>query len=102
MWYNHTSSSIAPAIRRRRTYTILLGLATLVIGLNLYSPAHPNLCERTLGCTIIGLGLLPLWRWQIGLDKGLPFLAIIGLLYALSYGTPDIHAKQVFIDMVLR
>jgi hypothetical protein len=88
IWYEHVSSSFTHRVQRRRTCAILLGFSALIAGLNLYSPAHPNLSERVLGSVILGLGILPLWRWQIGLDTGLPFLALIGLLYALSYGVP--------------
>ena len=56
--------------------------------LNAIAPAHPPGGTRILATAVLVVGLLPALWWVWKGARGLPFLAAIGGLYALSFGAP--------------
>ena len=66
----------------------LAGALGLIACLNLYAPAGPGWMVRVLASVVVVAGLLPAYLWERAQISDLPFLPVLGAMYALYFGTP--------------
>lgn len=88
VWYAAVSRRPDATDVNAQRRSILIGLAVILIALNLYAPAEPTILERLLASVLIVIAIVPVWRWLSGADNGTPLLAFITLLYGLYYSVP--------------
>jgi hypothetical protein len=75
-----------------------VGVCGVALALNAIAPAHSPGSTRLLAAAVLVVGMLPAlwWVWRGG--RGLPFLAAIGGLYALSFGAPVFLREHFTIE----
>ncbi len=82
---------------------VLLGAG--LVWLFLSRPAELSLEQALLGLTIIGLGCLPLLIYLRDVQRpSLPFLSLVGLYYAISFGLPlfTAHLQEQQSNLMFR
>ena len=78
-----------------------LGLAALVLILNLYAPAEPTVIERVLASAIILVAFGSIWRWiyRGGGGPEFGFLPVVLIVYALEYALPIFTLKVYSMEL---
>jgi hypothetical protein len=103
-WYAYVRQSAGD---RESGYSFWIGVAMLLLVLNLYSPAGPTPPERLLASGIIVFAAAAIWHW---LYRGhgeaeFGFLPVVMVLYALECAVPiftlKIYSMDVFATVAL-
>jgi hypothetical protein len=73
---------------RRRLVALGVVLPAIILLLNLYPAASPDLAERFFASLLIVLSAIPTAVWLCGDDPNTAFVPLVGLLYAVYYAVP--------------
>ncbi len=72
----------------RRVAMLALLTAVVILALNLYAPANPTALQRLMASLLLVLCSLPTLMWASDRDWGHSLLPLLGVTYALNFGTP--------------
>jgi hypothetical protein len=73
---------------------LFAAVAIALIALNLYAPAPPTILERVFASAILASIALPVWLWMSGVDRTIPFMPFLTLIFAYYYALPVFLLKQ--------
>ena len=103
-WYPVVALSRAGSFPVSRQLAMGLGVVVLLVGLNLYAPAHPTVMQRVLASAIIALASLPVFLWRLGIDRNIPFIPLIGGVFITHFSLPifilERYSQGMFGGMV--
>jgi len=88
VWCTAVTAPLPPSVARARVRRLAVGVAIVILLLNLFGPGQPTLGERLLASLLILLACFPTGMWVCGRDRYMPVLPFVSLLYALYYGLP--------------
>jgi hypothetical protein len=87
------SASLGKALK------LIAGIAIALIALNLYAPAPPTILERVFASAILASLALPVWLWMSGVDRAIPFMPFLTLLFAYFYALPVFLLRQYAVGL---
>ncbi len=99
-WHRILTSSAPGSFSLTRQFAMLGGLGALIILLNLNAPAQLTAAQRLLASAIIALAAVPVWLWRSGIDRSIPFLPFIAIVFAGYYAVPMFFVKRLTIGLV--
>ena len=79
---------IAKRAVNRRVALLAAVAAAVILALNLYAPADPPALQRLMASLLLGLCALPTLMWASDRDWGHSLMPLLGVTYALNFGTP--------------
>jgi hypothetical protein len=85
-WYELVIDSNGFGMREWLGFAV--GIAALIVALNLFGSAHLALNERLLASAIIVACSIPSWLWLAGRDRALPFMPFLGMVFTVYYAAP--------------
>jgi hypothetical protein len=87
-WYPVVALSRAGSFPVFRQLAMGFAVVVLLVGLNLYAPAHPSVMQRVLASAIIALASLPVFLWRLGVDRNIPFVPLIAGVFIAHFALP--------------
>lgn len=69
-------------------YYVLIGVGVAIAGLNIIASGNPAFSERVLASAIIAISFIPMLQFISEDDGGIPFLPLLGGVYAIHYALP--------------
>jgi hypothetical protein len=68
--------------------------AIALVALNLYAIGSPTILERALASAILASAALPVWLWMRGIDRTIPFMPFLTLIFAYYFALPVFLLKR--------
>lgn len=93
-WYARIVEVHPGAAGLRHALILVLTVGVSLVALNLYAPAHPSLAERVFASAILASVALPVWLWMCGVDRMIPFMPFVSLMFAYYFALPVFLLKR--------
>jgi hypothetical protein len=87
-WYALVTEPRPGSASLGKALKLLAATAIVLIALNLYAPAAPTILQRVFASAILASLALPVWLWMSGVDRAIPFMPFLTLIFTYFYALP--------------
>ncbi|HZC46629.1 MAG TPA: hypothetical protein VE243_09140, partial [Candidatus Acidoferrum sp.] len=98
-WYAIVATPRPASASLGKALKLFAALAVSLIALNLYAPGSPTILERAFASAIVASLALPVWLWMSGVDRMIPFMPFITLIFVYYFALPVFLLRKFAVGL---
>jgi hypothetical protein len=98
-WYALVSEPKPGCASLGKAVKMAASFAIVITALNLWAPGTPTVLDRVFASAIIASLALPLWLWTSGVDRTIPFMPFLTLVFVYYFALPVFLLRKFAIGL---
>ena len=87
-WYALVTTPRPGSATLGKAVKLVAWVVIALVALNLYAPGSPTIAERAFASAILASLAVPVWLWMSGMDRTIPFMPFLTLVFAYNFALP--------------